>query len=495
MLYGTLFRLQWKQLVRSIASRFRWLALAAILFVVLYVSGILVITGIFFDRLVDAFEPGASAVPFLNANLLYIFASLFSLRFFFQKTPRLGIQPYLHLPIRRAHLVIFFQSSSLLSAHNLFPLLFFVPFWAAHIQPTYAALGSVYWLLGVTALVVGSHYANITLRTLLTVNLRRFLIVAAAILSVFIIDRLLGGDWIAGASLMLFAGLISGTTVYLLQLLVVAAFVFLYSSLLLRSRLNDMAGSQRRFRLGSRAIFSNRRSQVGNLMLLELQLIWRNKRPRTYLFFAFLFGTVYVALLLIDPRISQNVLMAALAGLFASGIFAVNHGQLMFSWESGYFDGMLARCISTRSLVLSKLLTLQVSCVIFFIVSLPVFLGLAPELVPLHVSFLLYNAGITSVLMVGLAVHNRKRIAIEKGGGFFNYEGFALRHWLWFIPTAAPPTLLLFLMRDDLQNGLLFLGAAGALGLVLTGAWSRLFEQLLLRRKYVMAAGFRTYEN
>src|SRR5690606_7770707 len=246
---------------------------------------------------------------------------------------------------------------------------------------------------------------------------------------------------------------------------------FIYSSMLLRARLNDHPGAQRPFRLGSRAMFSNTRSQVANLMLLELQLIWRNKRPRTYLIFAIFFGTVYVALLLIDPRVSQNILLGALAGGFASGIFAVNHAQLMFAWESRYFDGVLPRCINARRLVLSKLLTLQASCVVFFVISLPIFLTLAPDLVPLHASFLLYNAGITSVLMVTLAVHNRKRISIVKAGGFFNYEGFNLRHWLWFIPMALPPILWLFFMREQPHLGLLVLASAGAVGLLLTGAW------------------------
>ena len=495
MVYGKLLRNQWKQFVRSLSPRFRWLAFAAIVFVALYVSGILIITGLFFDRWVDWLEPGANVVLYVNEHLLVMMASLFSIRFFFQKTPRLGIQPYLHLPIRRAHLVVFFQMSSLGSVHNLLPLLFFVPFWIEFIIPTSTPAGALFWIGGVGALVLASHYANIILRTYLTVDLKRFFILVAVILALVIADRFVEGRWIALASSTVFDGLAAGNAILLLQLVLVAAFVFVYSSVLLRARLNDHAGESRRFRLGSRAMFSNTRSQVGNLMLLELQLIWRNRRPRTYLLFALFFGTVYVALLLIDPRVSQNILMGALAGLFASGIFAVNHGQLMFSWESRYFDGILARCIDTRSLVTSKLLTLQASCVIFFVLSLPVFLGLAPDLVPLHVSFLFYNAGVTSVLMVALAVNNRKRISIEKGGGFFNYEGFGLRHWLWFIPTAIPPILLLFLMRDQAQTGLLILGSLGVVGLLLTGAWSRLFEHVLLRRKYIMAAGFRQYEH
>ena len=496
MLYRHLLSAQRKQVTRSLSPRYRWLTVTAILFVSLYVGGILFSVGLYFGKLLQAVLPGEEPLALLNRNLFIIFITLFSLRFFFQKTPRLSIRPYLHLPVSRARLVRFFQLFSLISIHNLFPLVFFLPFWLRYVLDSeYAGPGAWAWLAAIVLILAISQYANNVLRTLMTVNMRRFVIVAGALFGLILLDHLTGGAWLPVASSTLFYGLLQGNIVLLGQLLVLTVALFLYSSLLLRERLQYDASEGQRFRLSSKVVFTNERSRVGNLMLLELQLVWRNRRPRTYLFFALFFGTLYVALLLLDPRVYGNILMAALAGLFASGIFAVNHGQLMFSWESNYFDGLLSRSIDTQEMVLAKILTLQTSCVIFFVLSMPIFLGLAPELLPLHVAFLLYNAGVTSILMVLVAVFNSRRVDIEKGGGFFNYEGFSLRHWLLFIPTATPPTLLLYGLRDNVGDALVVLGAIGAGGVLLTSLWSRILERILLRRRYVMSSGFRQYEH
>ena len=64
---------------------------------------------------------------------------LFMLRFLFQKTPRMQLRPYLHLPVDQRHLVAFFEAGTVLSVHNLFPLLFAVPYAARHLAPTFGA--------------------------------------------------------------------------------------------------------------------------------------------------------------------------------------------------------------------------------------------------------------------------------------------------------------------------------------------------------------------
>src|SRR5690606_33877436 len=148
----------------------------------------------------------------------------------------------------------------------------------------------------------------------------RFFVAVGALAAFIVADRLAEGHWISATSWTLFGQLASGDVILLLLIGSATGFVFVYSSILLRARLNDGPPETKRFRLGSKAIFTNARSQVGNLMLLELQLIWRNRRPRTYMLFALFFGTFYVALLLFDSRVSQNILMAGMAGLLASGI-------------------------------------------------------------------------------------------------------------------------------------------------------------------------------
>jgi hypothetical protein len=163
----------------------------------------------------------------------------------------------------------------------------------------------------------------------------------------------------------------------------------------------------------------------------------------------------------------------------------------MFAWESSYFDGLATRDITTETMVRAKYVLLQLSCVVFFLISLPIFWLVRPDLLMLHAAFTLYNIGITSSLVVLLAVYNRKRIELWRSGSFFNYEGFSLLHWLWIIPIAAPPlAIMLALPRAQVHAGLL-VALVGLLGLLLTPVATSLLADKIFKRRYIMLSGFR----
>ena len=117
--------------------------------------------------------------------------------------------------------------------------------------------------------------------------------------------------------------------------------------------------------------------------------------------------------------------------------------------------------------------------------------SIASGLIPLHFTFLFYNAGITSVLILELASRNKQAINIGKSGGFFNYEGFSAKHWLWFIPTALPPVLFMMAMSDRAQLALIILATLGFVSVLLSDAWTRYFARGLTIRKHDMLEGFR----
>ena len=133
------------------------------------------------------------------------------------------------------------------------------------------------------------------------------------------------------------------------------------------------------------------------------------------------------------------------------------------------------------------------SCLVLFVLSLPLFFWLAPNLLMLHVAFLFYNAGVTSILMLALAVFNRKRVNSAEGS-FFNYQGFSLMHWLWIIPTILPPALLLFFLEATPETAMSFIAMLGLISMLLIWPWSLVLSRFLTRRKYLMAAGFRSVE-
>lgn len=497
MLYRTLLRHQWKRLLRRTPPAYRWLKFLTLGLAGAHLTFVLVALGLLAEHVAWEVQPGVAVVPFLNAHLLKAFVAMFSLRFFLQRTPRLQIRPYLYLPIPRRQLVRFFQLFSLLSVHNVYPLLFFIPFWVQYIAGgPYAAwtpgLWLLMWLLGIGLVLIFSHYLNTLLRALLNQNATRFFAIVAVPAGLIALDGVLGAGLINRLSYAVFGGLLAGNVFILIGLIGLTAAVYARSGVLLMRRLQRGAAPTEEPLLSGHALaFNPGGGQVRNLIVLELKMMWRNKRPRQFLLLSIVFSAAYLVLLLADTTSAAGPL-GAVVGMFASGFFALNYGPLMFGWESAYFDGLLARAISPRKLILAKLLLLQSSCLVLFVLTLPLFLGLAPELVGLHAAFLFYNVGVTSVLMLAFAMRNRRRVDVSDGS-FFNYEGFSALHWLWFIPTLLPPAAVLLLFGDRPPLALSLIGGIGAVGFVLSRAWGVLFTRQLVRRKYLMAAGFRNH--
>lgn len=490
----SLLRVQRLQFQRALQARYGWLAFTALVLAVAYVAALLILLGFLFEEIAGVLGLQEAPIVLVDRFLLSVFVGLFALRFFFQRTPRMKMVPYLHLPIARRTLVFFFQGLSLLTIHNLIPLFFVVPFWYRYVRPA-APDGGLSWVLGIVLLLAAATVLNNWLRVVLSRSTYQFFVVVAALALLFSVDQFLGQQVMSRLSSAFFDALLAGNVAVLLGVLAGTVALFIGSSRHLGAQLHatpDLSHDQ--LEPGKAVDFEPGRGVVHNLMLLEMKLIWRNKRPRHYLLMSFFFGTLYLALMLIDLDFLGQTVTGAVVGLFASGIFALNYGQLMFAWESAYFDGMLSRDIDLRRMVLAKLLLLQGSCAVFFLVSLPFFFLMAPELLLLHVAFLFYNAGITSVLMLTLAVRNRQRVNTERGGGFFNYEGFSLLHWLWLLPTIAPPLAVLYTYRQTPAAAFVLIGGLGAISLLLNRPWSYLFARLLARRKHEMAMGFRTHE-
>ena len=492
-LYAVLARHQWTGFWRSWRERSTWMTALVVTPAVLYVGSVLILLAVFFDELFHL-RTDVEALTFLNEHLLSALLSLFALRFFFQRPPRLTIQPYLHLPVRRHHLVRYFQVASLVSVHNLFPLLFILPFWKIYADGFQNLAAAGIWLAGLLLCLLASHYLNTWARLLLSFRPRVLAVMAGGVLSVQLADLILSTDYLRSLSRSLFHALSQGDLATLGALALGTAGIVVASSRALRESLcttpaMHSGGHQTLFPVALN--FGS--GIVRNLVLFELKLMHRNRRAKQYVIISVVVSTVYTALLLSDYNPFFGSLLAAITGLFASGVFALNYGQLMFAWESRYFDALLSRAITPQQMILAKLVILMTSCLALFLVSLPLFAWLAPDLIPLHVGFLFYNAGVTSELMLTLSVWNRKRIDPQRGG-FFHYEGFSFLHWLWVIPTVTPPALLLYTLRDQPSTAYSIIALLGLFSMLLAWPWSLLLAHQFKRRKHRMAAGFRRHD-
>ncbi|MBO6577128.1 MAG: hypothetical protein JJ896_14830 [Rhodothermales bacterium] len=456
-----------------------------------YIAFTLFTLGAFLPVFTEQMAPGTPARALVDRHALSTLIGLFFLRFLLQKTPKVHVESYLHLPVPRNLLVAFFSGSTVFSVHNVFPLLFAVPFAVRFLAPVDGVWGAVQWTGAIVTLLLVSNFANIYVRTQLNRREGVFLAALGVLLTVALADEYLGAGVLGRASTILFTEVHRPSWLLVTSMagVVVGSAMLASGALLEALRREDPAvvPSQTPGRLHEMA---ERWDLAGHLIWLELRLMWRNRRPRHYLIVSLMFSTIYLVFLLGTPGVFDGAALGAVIGLFASGGFVLNYGQLMFSWDSSHMEGLMARSVQIRAMTRAKMIVLQASCLLLFVVSLPVFLWLQPDLIPLHVAFLFYNAGITSQVILELATRNRERVDLGRSGGFFNYEGFSAKHWLWFLPTAMPPAVLLLVLRDSPQVAWTVLAGLGLLGLLTSEFWTRRHAGRVERRKHTMLAGF-----
>lgn len=489
--YVTLARHHGKQVWRSLRRQRRWLVALAFAPIILYMVLALVGVGVYFDMLPLGALSEESPLEVLNGHLLSGLVTLFALRFVLQRPPRLSMQPYRHLPIKDATLVRYFQFASLWSLLNLLPVAFLVSFWINYVVGEVALFPAVLWLIGVLSAVLTTHFMNNLARLLLDRSTRTFLLLLLALVGVLIVDHILGSGLSQLLSHALFSALASGSVLILTLLVLLSVTLGMSSSRSLHRALRNPSRIPHREHSSGLFALNFGESPVWNLIYLELKLMRRTKRPRQYAFVSVVLAILYTGLLLSDLNVVRGPFIHAFLGLFASGAFALNYGQLMFAWESRYFDGLLARAIPPQRMVLAKLMLLQVSCIVMFLLCLPLFIWLAPRLLTMHVAFLFYNSGITCILMLALAVHNQKRVATSDGH-FFNYEGFSIWHWVWLVPTVLPPALLMVVLSNRPAFALASIAGVGLINMVLAWPWCKLLSRQLKHRRYAMAKGFRS---
>jgi hypothetical protein len=232
---------------------------------------------------------------------------------------------------------------------------------------------------------------------------------------------------------------------------------------------------------------------AGELANLEWKLILRHKKSRTYLMlsaFFLLYGLIFYT----NPALQTESGISPIyifVGVFITGIFMIQYGQLFLSWNSSNFDFFLMQKGGLEALVRAKyLLFLGVSGVCF-LASVPyVYFGW--DILLVHVATFLFNCGILVHVIMYVALWKPKPMDLNKGA-MFNYEGVGAAQFLIIIPLMAGPYLVYlpfsYLIND--YAGLLALGVTGLAGILAFGPLSRLVTQRLLANRFEISSSFR----
>jgi hypothetical protein len=480
----------WKQEFRSPVWAKNLLANIFLGFAALMMLSYVLILGAAMNSLVGKFFPDENPIVFINGLIIYYFLFEFFIRFFLQNVPILQIQPYLHLPIKKSKIIHFMLRKSILSVFNLLVVLLFLPFTFIKIGAEYGALTAFGWIGVLFALSMSNHFLTMYLKKKLNDVPNLFIGLLAFFAGIIALDyfEILSLSSLSSAAF----GFVLNQPLILIGVVILAFglyrlnFTFLFNN----TYPEELASKKSENKVAGDFTFLKRFGKIGELMALELKLILRHKRPRNTLImsgFLLFYGLIFYT----NDMYSEQEYIFMFAGVFITGIFFINYGQFLLSWDSGYFDFVLTRRGQFREYIESKYWLFVATSTIAFIVSLAYgYFGW--KIVLINLVAYLFNIGVNVFAVMRIAMYSPKKIDLNKGAAF-NYEGIGAAQFLIIIPVMILPYLLyapLFILGyGDL--GLALTGTIGLIGFAFRNKLLAGLTKAFEKNRYKTAASFR----
>ncbi len=487
---STLLSHSWKKFVRSVAFEKELATNIFLGLIAIIVFGYAIAMGFALEGIVTNGLKQPDSVRFVNSLLLYYFWFEFMLRYFMQSTPALEVQPYLHLPISRKYLVHYLLVKSVLHLLNFLSLVLFAPF--AFTSVTQSGASPWVWLLSIYLISLCLHYIILIFKKGLDDTVVGFLALTGVMGLLALADYY---NWfrLSDASAAWFEFILHHP-ISVLGLVAFLLFIYYFNfSFFLRGMYPEELAARKNSKDSNSHNWAFLQSLgiLGEWANLEVKLILRNKRPRSLLMlsaFFLLYGLIFYTNKTYSHGFQGFLLFVA---IFITGIFMINYGQLLFSWQSNHFDFTLTRPVSLAQVVESKYWLLCIITVICFLLNIPyVYFGW--HILLTHLAATLFNIGINVFILMNLSMWNPKRIDLSKSS-MMNYQGVGAAQYLMGFPILLAPYIfyLPFSIAGHPNWGLIAVGFAGILGLVFRSRLLTLTTNRLQARKYSIAAGFR----
>lgn len=488
---STLLSHGWKKFTRSAAFNKEVTASIFLGLMAIMMVGYTVALGIGLNYIITEGLNKPDSFTFLNMLLLYYFVLEFVMRYMIQNVPVLDIQPYLHLPLKRSRIMHFLLVKSLVHVMNFAVLLLFTPFAITVVAQKFGAASGLSWLLSIWMISLSLHYLVMLFKKKLDDSLWGILIF------VLFFSGLAAADYyhwfrLSDVSAALFAAAANHSLVLLLSIATTGALYFFnYQVLLQGVYYDEQSGQSVVSRKTQDFTFLKGLGILGDWISVELKLIFRNKRPRTVFYMSGLF-LLYGLFFYTQKSYTEGMPSFLLfVGIFITGIFMINYGQFLFSWQASHFDFILTRPISIRQYIESKYWLLNSVTLLCFLLSIP-YAYFGWNIVFNHAMLTLFNMGVNIFIVLNMAMWGPKKLNLTKGGSL-NYEGVGAAQWVMGIPLLVSPYVIYtpFAIAGKAQWGILAIGLVGAIGILLRPYLLTLTAKRFERLKYSIAEGFR----
>ena len=478
---------QWKEKWRSTFWQKNMIVNILLALLGAYLLFTIAFLGYYADQLIRETNKTADLIQVFSRILFYYFSADLIARFFLQSLPTLSIQPYLTLPIKKSRLIHYPLTKSILNFFNILAILLLFPFAFKIIYATHPTSFSVAWTLSLLSLIYTNNYLSFLFKKLFLkkpVFVVIFILCWAGVLYTDFSKITAVSGYFSKAFLY-----IVNNPVYVIFPLTLVGLSYYFDYILLRKH-TYFEETQHNTRT-SRGNFSflSRYGETGNLIRLEIKMILRNKRPKSIIYLSVLF--LFYGFLFYRNESMDNPIILFLAGLMLTSMFSLSYGQYLFSWESAYFDTLLTNKIKLYSFIRSKYLFIAVTSMLSFLITLPYML-ISLKIGLINAAVLLYNIGISSLIMIFLATYNTSPIDIGRSQ-FMNYEGTSLRQFVLMVPIIGLPAGIHYVLKwlGIPQYFFLVLAVIGFLGILFNNYLLHSLTKRFLIRRYKMAAAFR----
>lgn len=486
---------QWKAATRSPVWQKNVAVNILIGFLFLILSSYLLMLGLLIDKILAELYPGSNPVEVFNGFILfYLLADLF-LRFYLQQVGVFHVGSYLHLPIMKRKIVHYVVLRTLPSIFNLLPFLVIVPFALIAIGTQYSYLDAFIYLLAILFLVLNNNFLVTYLKRQLSSKPRIVAAVGVIILTLIVLNYV-DVISISSFSARLFGYLlIYPLAVFIPMTMALASYWIHYAFLKKRLYPEEMAVRRKQKPDAISDIrYLRGLGMTGEIISLEMKLMWRNKRPKTVIYMFPLFVLYGLFFYPQDIYMNNATGLLIFVGVFVSGGMMLSYLNYAFGWESNYFDALLTSRIDMERYIRVKFINAILISTICFVVTIP-YLFFGWKILLINFVTFLYNLGFLSFALLYMATFNKKRMDLSRGSAF-NYQGVGASNWLAMIPAFLFPPLVYwpFSAAGIPVAGFMIIGIIGLAGLAFNKQLLQLIRRQFEKRRYVMAEGFRVRE-
>jgi hypothetical protein len=239
--------------------------------------------------------------------------------------------------------------------------------------------------------------------------------------------------------------------------------------------------------------FLNRFGVIGDVMALEMKLVWRHKRTKNLVYMSVLF-LFYGLLFYTNDMYANSSAWLFFSAMFMTGLVMLLFGQWIIGWNSSHFDSLMTRNLSIRSYLTANFYLMLAGNIVCFVLTMPYFL-FGKEIAMLHIAAFLYNSGVNTFLLTYFATYNTKRIDLSARSAL-NYQGTTFKNFLIVLPLMFFPMIVvgLFSLFSMTNIALVVLSVLGIVGLVFQKQLITLCVNQFNKRKYALCEGFRQTE-